>query len=319
VPRSLPIVVAYLGVVLIWSTTPLAIKWSSEGAGVLFGAASRMALGLVFCVLVLTLLQRTLPWHPDARRTYLAGGLGIWGAMSATYWASQFIPSGLMSVLFGLTPVVTGLLAALLLGERALTPTRLLGLAFALTGLALMFLPGLLTTAPAGDAGWEGTAAAATGLGVAGMLIAVLVHSASAVWVKRIGAKLPALETTTGALLVAVPLFTLSWLLLEPAWPFPLEAKAAWSILYLALAGSVVAFSLYYHLLRHLSASRVALIPLITPLLALALGHWLNAEAFSLREILGSLLILLGLSFWQWGVQMQRLLLRQLNRRRLVR
>jgi drug/metabolite transporter (DMT)-like permease len=318
-PRSLPIAVAYLGVILIWSTTPLAIKWSSEGAGVLFGAASRMALGLAFCLLVLMLLQRGLPRHPAARRTYLAGGLGIWGAMSATYWASQFIPSGLMSVLFGLTPVITGLLAALLLGERALTPSRLLGLGFALMGLALVFLPGLLTTAPAGELGRDGMAAAATGLGVGGMLIAVLIHSASAVWVKRISAKLPALETTTGALVVAVPLFTVSWLLFERNWPFPLEAKAGWSILYLALAGSVVAFSLYYHLLRHLSASRVALIPLVTPLLALALGHWLNAEAFSVREILGSLLILLGLSFWQWGVQLRRLLLRRLTRSPPVR
>ena len=36
---------AFLGVVLIWATTPLAIKWSSEDAGYLFGVASRMVLG----------------------------------------------------------------------------------------------------------------------------------------------------------------------------------------------------------------------------------------------------------------------------------
>lgn len=304
----MPLSVAYIAVVLIWSTTPLAIKWSGEGAGILFGAASRMALGLLFCLLALAILHRVLPRHSAARRTYLAGGLGIWGAMTATYWSSQFIPSGLMSVLFGLTPVATGVLASLLLGERALTPARVLGLAFAIGGLGLVFLPSLAASGASAERTGELTVAAATGLGIAGMLIAVLIHSASAVWIKRIGAGVPALETTTGALIVAVPLFTLAWLLFEPGWPLPLDLRTTGAIVYLALAGSLIAFALYYHLLRHLSASRVALIPLITPVLALALGHWLNAESFSVSEVLGSTLILLGLAFWQWGHQVTRVL-----------
>ena len=41
---------AYLGLIALWSTTPLAIKWSSDGVSFLFGAASRMTLGLL-CVL----------------------------------------------------------------------------------------------------------------------------------------------------------------------------------------------------------------------------------------------------------------------------
>lgn len=38
---------AYLAVILIWSTTPLAVKWSGEGPGFLFGALGRMALGVL--------------------------------------------------------------------------------------------------------------------------------------------------------------------------------------------------------------------------------------------------------------------------------
>ncbi|MBU2479196.1 MAG: EamA family transporter, partial [Gammaproteobacteria bacterium] len=41
---------AFLGVILIWSTTPLAIQWSSEGGGFLFGVAARMWLGALFCL-----------------------------------------------------------------------------------------------------------------------------------------------------------------------------------------------------------------------------------------------------------------------------
>lgn len=286
---------AWLGVILIWSTTPLAIKWSGAGAGVWFAVASRMVIGLALCLLLLALLRRALPWDAGARQTYLAGGLGVFGAMSATYWAAQFIPSGLVAVMFGLTPLATGVLAALWLGERALTPLRLVGLTAALAGLALVFLPGLPAVGAVSNPDLL--------LGSAGMLVAVLVHSTSAVWIKRIHAPVGALATTTGALLVSVPLFTLMWLVLDGTWPLPLDPRTTWSILYLAVAGSTLAFALYYYLLRRLSASRVALITLLTPVLSLALGHLLNGEALDARVLAGSTLILAGLAVWLWGDQ----------------
>jgi len=281
---------AYLGVILIWATTPLAIKWSGDGVGLLFGAAARMVIGVLACVLVLALLRRPLSLAPGALRTYVAGGLGIWGAMSCVYWAAQFIPSGLISVVFGLSPIATGAMAALWLGERALTPARLLGIGAGIAGLGIVFLPG-------GAAGTGDQAA----LGVAGVLLSVLFHGASSVWVKRIGAQVPALHTTTGALLVAVPLFVGTWYIADGRWPEVVPPHALGAILYLGLAGSVLGFVLYYHVLRHLAASRVALIPLITPVLALALGHQLNDEPLSPRVLAGSALILSGLAFWQWG------------------
>ena len=68
---------AFLGVVLIWATTPLAIKWSSEGAGFLFGVASRMVLGVLVCLVLVALLNRRMRWHRDAVLTYLAAGIGL--------------------------------------------------------------------------------------------------------------------------------------------------------------------------------------------------------------------------------------------------
>ena len=92
---------AFAGVVAIWATTPLAIKWSSEGAGFLFGVTSRMVLGVFVCLVLVALLGRRMLWHRAALATYLVAGLGLWGAMTSVYWASQFIPSGLISVIFG--------------------------------------------------------------------------------------------------------------------------------------------------------------------------------------------------------------------------
>jgi len=279
---------AFLGVVLIWATTPLAIKWSSEGAGFLFGVASRMVLGVFICLALIALLSRRMPWHRQARLTYVAGGLGLWGAMTSVYWSSQYIPSGLISVLFGLSPVVTGVMAAIWLGERVLTPARILGLGLGLAGLGVIF-------------GYSLEMGTASLLGIAGVLLSVHIHSASAVWVKRIGAGVPALETTTGALLVAVPLFVAGWVLFDGRWPEPLPPRAGWSILYLSLFGSALGFMLYFYVLSRVQASRVALITLITPVIALFLGQAVNGEAVGARELAGTAIILAGLGCFQWG------------------
>ena len=102
---------AFLGVIVIWSTTPLAIQWSSEGWGYLFGATGRMVLGVLVCVALISVLRHKLPMDRKAWETYIAAGAGIYGAMMSVYWGSQYIPSGLVAVIFGLTPVATAVLA----------------------------------------------------------------------------------------------------------------------------------------------------------------------------------------------------------------
>ena len=103
---------AYITVILIWSTTPLAIKWSGDEVGFLFGITSRMVLGVVTGLLVAAMFSIKIPLHAEARRTYVSAGLGIFVALLSVYWASRFIPSGWVSVLFGFAPMVTGVMAA---------------------------------------------------------------------------------------------------------------------------------------------------------------------------------------------------------------
>ncbi len=283
---------AYIGVVLIWGTTPLAIKWSGEGVGYLFGVTGRMVIGLAVALLVLRLMGIHLPWHRRARRTYLAAGLGIYLAMTSTYWSAQFIPSGWISVVFGLSPIVTGLLARLWLGEQGLTPSRLLALLVALAGLGIVFDVGL-------QAGGEAL------LGLLGILFAVVCHSASAVWIKRLDARLHGLSVTTGGLSVAVPLFLLSWFLQGESWPAEIDGRVLGSILYLGVVGSVLGFALYFYVLRHVETTRVALITLMTPMLALLAGHWLNGEPIDGRVVAGAALIMLGLAGFELGSRLR--------------
>ncbi len=281
---------AYLGIILIWSTTPLAIKWSGEEVGFLFGVASRMLIGAAVCTLLLLVLARKLPWHREARQTYLAAGLGIYGAMMSVYWGAQYIPSGLISVIFGLTPIVTGVIAAFWLQERSLTISKLSGIFLGFIGLAIIFGSGIELSSTAV-------------YGIAAVLLAVLLHSISAVWVKSISARLPALEVTNGGLLIAAPMYLVTWLFFSDGWPEGISMRTAMSIGYLALFGSVLGFIMYFYVLKHIEASRVALVTLLTPVLALFLGQGLNNETIEPAVWLGTCCILVGMSVYQWGAQ----------------
>jgi drug/metabolite transporter (DMT)-like permease len=284
----LSVPVAYIGIILIWSTTPLAIQWSSNEVGFLFGITSRMILGVLGGLLVVGLFNIRLPWHKAARATYLAAGLGMFFAMTSVYWSAQFIPSGWMSVIFGLAPIITGVMATFWLAEQALTTSRVIGMLLGLAGLAIMLL------------GSQQLGQHAV-YGIAGMVFSVTAYSASAIVVKRIAADIPALATTIGALSVTVPLLLLVYISTGASLPAMVPPRAAISIIYLGLVGSVLGFAMYYYVLRQVAATRVALITLITPVVALVLGHVLNGEALQTEALTGCATILSGLVLFEFG------------------
>ncbi len=279
---------AYLGIVLIWATTPLAIKWSAEEGGFLLGVTSRMTIGYVVCLVLLLALRIEFPWHLRARNAYVAAGLGLFGSMICVYWGAQYIPSGLVSVLFGLSPIMIGIFATYWLGERGFSTGRLFGVVLAITGLAVIFKPG-------------GNLAQIAPEGILAVLMSVTLQALSAVWVKRIGGELHPMSINTGALSIAVPLYLLVWLLFDGRTPQVMSERAWAAVVYLSLFGTVLGFNLYFYVLKRVTATVLSLVTLITPVLALLIGNWLNGEAIAPRVWLGASAILLGLISFQWG------------------
>lgn len=284
---------AYIGIVLIWATTPLAIKWSGEGVGFLFGVSARMFVGALVCSGIMLLLSRRLPLHRKALKSYMAAGMAIYGAMMCVYWGAQYISSGLISVVFGLTPIFTGILAAVFLNENSLTPVKVFGLVAGLTGLFVIFGLGVEVNESAG-------------YGIAAVFVAMLIHSFSTVWVKSISAHLSALELVNGGLLFSVPLYFISWLAFDGHLPQSISEQTVISILYLAIFGSVLGFIMFFYVLKRVEASRVALVTLITPVLALFIGQGFNHESIEPMVWVGTACILFGMSLYQWGGQFFR-------------
>ncbi len=285
---KLMIALAYSAVVVIWSTTPITIKWSGEGTGYLFGIVMRMSIGALLATAMVFLLYRKLPMHSAARKAYLAAATALFGGMLPVYWGAQYISSGLISVIFGFSPIVTGYFAWRFIHENGFSAMKVMGALSGVAGLLVIFSE---------DMSLEGDYF----YGMLSVLSAVIIHALSAVWVKSVKTDIPALALVAGGLLYSMPMFIAVYLLFAPELPDMIPQKALWSILYLGVVGSVLGFVCYYYLLKRLATSSVALITLITPVLALIIGYAFNNEDISKSLLAGTSFVLLGLALHQWG------------------
>jgi drug/metabolite transporter (DMT)-like permease len=67
----------------------------------------------------------------------------------------------------------------------------------------------------------------------------------------------------------------------------------AWlALLYLIVAGSIIAFTAYVWLIHHESPTKVATYAYVNPVVAVLMGYFLGGESLGLRTILGSLFVL---------------------------
>jgi len=277
---------AYIAIVLIWSTTPLAVKWSAVEAGFLFAVLSRMLIAAVFCQLLTHLLRSDWRWHKRALSMYLLSGFNISFSMLLIYWGAQTISSGLIALLFGLMPLITGIFATLILKEKSFTPEKLLGIIMAFAGLALIFYS-------------EQTQKDGYLLAILAVLTAISWHSFSTVVFKRYASDLPIMSVTTASIWVSVIFLGIAWWYSGNSIPMDISETGWGSILYLSIVASVLGFTIYFYVLKNMQASTVALIPLMTPVLALLLGQYLNDEQPDSEVWLGAFFIVSGLSLYQ--------------------
>ena len=284
----MPVSVAYLAVIIIWSTTPLGIVWSSETVSPTLAVLLRMLIAIIPGVLIIKLAKINLPWSAPARKIYAYSSVGIFGGMIFSYLAAQYLTSGLMSLIFGLSPILSGLLAQKILLEAKFSAIKRLALTIALVGLLVVCFDSISLQQD-------------SILGIGFILLGVFFFSLSGVMVKSVAIDIHPLATTVGALSFSVPLFALVWFLVDGTLPYQQwQARSIWAIVYLGIFGSLVGFLAYFFILQKLRASTVTLITMMTPVFALYLGAILNNEQVSLNLVLGALLVMFGLALYQW-------------------
>lgn len=272
----------YATLVLIWSSTWVAIKIGLEDCPPLLGAGIRFAFAGLVLLLFTVVRGRSL--RTDVGLAVVLALIPFAAAYGLVYWGEQYIPSGLTAVLFGVMPLYTALIAAVYLDDEPLRPRLLLGVAIALGGLALAFAESL-------ELGSRDRAA----LGAAAVALAPLGAAIGNVSIRRRAGALDAVVLNGWAMLGGGAALLLAAAATEDWGTLAWTAESIGSILYLAVIGSAIAFVGLTVLLRHVTAQATSFIAMLIPFGALVFGATLYDEAITAQALLGAVLVAAGL------------------------
>jgi drug/metabolite transporter (DMT)-like permease len=282
VPR--PLVWTLYGLlVLIWSSTWVAIKIGLDDVPPLLSAGVRFAIAGAGLLILAKAMSRSL--RTDATLAATLGLLPFAAAYGLIYWGEQYVPSGLAAVLFGVMPLYSAAIASVALTNEPLSPRLLTGIAISIGGLALAFSESLAL----GDAQWALLAATACA-------IAPLASAIGNVAIKRRGQRLDAIVLNGWAMLGGGGLLLLLAATTEDWGAAAWTTQAIGSIAYLAAIGSALTFVTLTRLLRELPAVTMSYITLMLPFGALVFGAALYDEPITAVAVAGAVLVAGGLT-----------------------
>jgi drug/metabolite transporter (DMT)-like permease len=202
------------------------------------------------------------------------------------FWAEQRVPSGLAAVMMATIPAFMALSEIIFLGTQRLTVRLALALLIGLGGVAVLVSRSL-------DLG--GTPI--DGLSAVALVVASMSWSVASVFARKL--PLPSSKVmSSGAQMLAGGVFLAltSGALGEfrNFHPWTVSRGAWLSLLYLIVAGSIIAYTAYVWLIHHESPTKVGTYAYVNPVAAVLLGYFLAGEALGLRTILGTLFVLIS-------------------------
>lgn len=199
-------------------------------------------------------------------------------------WGEIYIDSALASILNGLTPLFTLILAHFTIADDRLNVSKTIGAVVGFFGLAVLLSPHMLI-------GFE-----ATTIGVIAIIIGALSYGVAMVYSRIYLKGTKPLQAPASQLLVtAVYLIPISLWLEGPYLFADYSIEALASLLVLAVFGTAVAFIMYYRILESASASYLSLVTYIMPVYGIILGMIFLGENISIYSILGGVLIIGGI------------------------
>jgi len=282
-------IAVYSALCLIWGSTWIMIKVGLEGAPPVTAAGLRFIIAsvMIFSILV----ARRIPLPRTRRFLWLSVYLGLFQMgfpYALVYWAEQHITSGLTSILFSTMPLTVAILARIVLGDP-ITLRKLAGIFIGTFGTAVIFWDGISLGGP--GAVW----------GICASLASAFFASLSSVVVKRYGESYHPLASIFLPMAIGGVLLTAGGLVVEADRDIRWDTATVGSILYLAVLGSVVAFGLYYWIIKHIDITALSYQTFIIPIVACLLGWIFLGETVTIMTALGGGLVLAGIALATFG------------------
>ncbi len=285
-PTRLLTVAALAALILIWGTTWAAIRVSLEGIPPITGVALRFTVAAAALLALVPFFGVKLGQSRAERWLWLANGVLTFAIpYGILYWAEQVVPSGLAAVLYATYPLMIAVIAHVLLPEERLTWKKVVGVLIGFAGVAVIFSEDFRAL------GGSGVLSAA-----AILLISPFLAALGSALVKRWGQGVHPLSITAMPMLITAVVTGAAALMLERGREVTFGTAPVLALLYLAIMGSAVTFTLYFWLLKHQTATAMGLITYAIPVIAVTVGTLFFDEPFTLRIVIGAALVLAGVA-----------------------
>lgn len=280
------VLLAYAIIYFVWGSTYLAIR-----VGVLEMPPLLMA-GIRFLIAGALLYGWTV-WRGERQPTSRQ-----WASISLlallifavdyglVFWAEQRVPSGVTAIIMATISAFMALAEIIFLGTQKLTLRLSLALLIGLGGVAVLVSHSLdLGGAPVDT------------VGAVALIVGAIAWAVAAVFART--QPLPEskfLSSGAQMLVGGVMLLLTSSAIGEfkEFHPAAVSVAAWFSLAYLIVPGSIVAFTAYVWLLHHDSPTRVSTYAYVNPVVAVLVGYFMGGEALSGRTLMGALLVLVS-------------------------
>lgn len=275
----------YLLTVLIWGTTWIALKLQLGVVAIPVSIVYRFGFAALMLFAILLLSGRLQAVNRRGQLICLAQGLCLFCVnFMCFYTASQWIPSGLIAVVFS-TSTLWNALNARIFFKQKVARNVLGGGALGLLGLACLFWPEL--------AGHSASRETLIGLGLA--LLGTLCFSAGNMLSSlQQKAGLRPLTTNAYGMLYGAALLSLYCLFSGTPFSFEWNTRYISSLAYLVVAGSVIGFTAYLTLVGRMGPERAAYCTVLFPVVALNISAFAEGYQWTLPALFGLALVMLG-------------------------
>jgi drug/metabolite transporter (DMT)-like permease len=272
----------FLGLGLMWGSSYLFIKLAVNEFGTFTLVGLRLTVGSILLWTVVRLAGQALPRE---RRIY--GHLLVMAIINITIpfllitWAERSVDSSLAAILASPVPLFAIVLSSLFLADEPMRVNGLAGLVVGFVGIVIVTSRGL-------------TATGSSITGEIALLGAAFSYACGAVYSRRNVRELPPMIPAVFQVSFAAVITGVIALVIEHPWTARPDLEGVFSILWLGILGSGLAYLFVFRLFAAWGATRTTLVAYLLPPVGIVLGFLVLQEPVDARLILGTGLIIAG-------------------------
>ena len=281
------IIIAFIGIYVIWGSTYLLNKISVTELPPFFLAAIRFFSASILIFSIAKALKFNLKISKkQLLNSTLIGFLFLVYGNGVFVWALKYVDSGFGALLASTQPLFV-LLLMRFIDNKKMKPKSLIGVGLGVIGMYLLVGQQELVTDKD------------TLLGIFMIFTCVFAWSYGSVFVGKADLPKNYFVSTGYQMLIASTMLTILSLIFGEVWVSPLywSTNVQLSMLGLVTFGSIAAFTAFNYLLKQVSAEKVATSAYVNPIVAMVLGWYVLDETLSTQSIIAAAVLLTGVYF----------------------